>query len=73
MVSTTGANYLVVLALSSAPASVVQPFNYLLLPWAILLGFIVFGQLIDFISLIGAVIIVGAGLMVWMRERQKAV
>ncbi len=72
MVSTTSANYFVMRALACAPASVVQPFNYLLLPWAIFLGFLFFGQLIDFVALIGAVIIVGAGLMVWLRERGGA-
>ena len=72
MASTTGANYFVMRAMAHAPASVVQPFNYLLLPWAITLSFIVFGQVIDFISLIGAIVIVSSGLMVWLRERGKA-
>lgn len=71
MASTTGANYFVMRAMAHAPASVVQPFNYLLLPWAITLSFIVFGQVIDTISLIGAIIIVSSGLMVWVRERGK--
>ncbi len=72
MGSTTGANYLVMRALACAPASVVQPFNYLLLPWAIFLGLVVFGQLMDFVALIGAIIIVGAGLMVWFREKSQS-
>ncbi len=71
MASTTGANYFVMRAMAHAPASVVQPFNYLLLPWAITLSFITFGQMIDTISLIGAIIIVSSGLMVWLRERGK--
>ncbi len=72
MAATTGANYFVMRAMACAPASVVQPFNYLLLPWAITLSFIVFGQVIDTISLIGAIIIVSSGLMVWLREGGRA-
>lgn len=71
MASTTGANYFVMRAMAHAPASVVQPFNYLLLPWAMVLSFIIFGQVMDFIALAGAMIIVFSGLMVWMRERQR--
>jgi drug/metabolite transporter (DMT)-like permease len=59
-------------ALSMAPASLLQPFNYVALPWAIVLSFVVFGQLIDPISLVGAAVIVGAGLVVMWRERQMA-
>ncbi len=69
--TTTGGHFFVMRALAYAPASVVQPFNYLMLPWAIVLSFVIFGHLIDFISLIGALVIVGAGLVVWVRERQK--
>jgi drug/metabolite transporter (DMT)-like permease len=59
-------------ALSLAPASVLQPFNYLTLPWGITLSATVFGHLIDPISLAGAGVIVGAGLVVMARERHKA-
>lgn len=71
MGATSGANYCVVRALAAAPASVIQPFNYLLLPWAIFLNFTVFGTVIDGVSLIGAMLIVGAGLAVWLRERNR--
>ena len=71
MASTTGANYFVMRAMAHAPASVVQPFNYLLLPWAMVLSFIIFGQVMDVVALVGAMIIVFSGLMVWMRERQR--
>lgn len=72
MVMTISAHGLMMVALSYAPASVLQPFNYLSLPWAITLSFIVFGHLIDFISLLGALVIVAAGLAIWARERKKA-
>jgi drug/metabolite transporter (DMT)-like permease len=70
MTTTCVAHGLMIAALKVAPASVLQPFNYTALPWAIVLSFIVFNQLIDPISLIGAAIIVGAGLVVMWRERQ---
>lgn len=70
-ITTTSGHFLVMKSLSYAPASVVQPFNYLGLPWAITLSFVMFGHLIDFVSLIGALVIVGAGLTVWARERRK--
>jgi len=73
MVTTITAHALMMKALSYAPASVVQPFNYLMLPWAILLSLVIFSHLIDFVSFLGALIIVGAGLIVWWRERKRKV
>ncbi len=73
MVTTCAGHGVMVYALSMAPASVVQPFNYFSLPWAILLSAVVFGHWIDPISLLGAAIIAGAGLVVMARERMKRV
>jgi drug/metabolite transporter (DMT)-like permease len=73
MGTTCAGHGLMVYALSMAPASVVQPFNYFSLPWAIGLSAVVFGHWIDPISLIGAAIIVAAGLVVMARERAKRV
>ncbi|MCR6673952.1 DMT family transporter [Devosia ginsengisoli] len=73
MVTTCAGHGVMVFALSMAPASVVQPFNYFSLPWAILLSAVVFGHWIDPISLLGATIIAGAGLVVMARERRKRV
>jgi drug/metabolite transporter (DMT)-like permease len=73
MITTCAGHGLMTVALSMAPASVVQPFNYFSLPWAIVLSFVVFGHLIDPISLLGAAVIVGAGLVVMARERIKRV
>jgi drug/metabolite transporter (DMT)-like permease len=69
MLTSVSAHGLMMVALSRAPASVLQPFNYISLPWGIFLSYSVFGHLIDTVSLIGAVIIVGAGLVVMARER----
>lgn len=68
-----GGHGLVMVSLRYAPASVLQPFNYFSLPWAITLGVVVFGTVIDGFALAGGVIIVLAGLAVMWRERQLAV
>lgn len=73
MITTCAGHGVMVYALTMAPASVLQPFNYFSLPWAIVLSIVVFGQWIDPISLLGAVIIVAAGLAVMARERQKQI
>ena len=59
-------------AMSRAPASALQPFNYMSLPWGIVLSYTVFGHLIDPIALVGGAVIVGAGLVVMARERRLA-
>ena len=58
-----------VYGMSQAPASILAPFNYTALVWAIIFGFVVFAELPDAMTLVGASIIVGAGLYVWHRER----
>ena len=73
VVTTCLGHGLMIFALSMAPASTVQPFNYFSLPWAIVLSVVVFGHWIDGISLIGAGIIVVAGLVVMARERMRKV
>lgn len=52
-----------------APASVIAPFDYSALLWALLLGYFVFGELPSALVYIGAVIVAGAGLFVILRER----
>ena len=68
MVASTASHGLMMVALSRAPASVIQPFNYTILPWGIVLSYLVFGHLIDTVSLMGAALVVGAGLVVMGRE-----
>src|SRR5262249_6109105 len=69
MVTGCAGHGLMILALSSAPASVLQPFNYTALPWSILFSYVLFQHLIDPVSLLGAAVIVAAGLVVMVRER----
>lgn len=51
-----------------AEASVVTPFEYTYLPWAVLWGYMIFGALPDPTTWIGLVLIVGAGLLIVFRE-----
>ncbi|MGF1447467.1 MAG: DMT family transporter [Pikeienuella sp.] len=59
-------------ALAQAPASVLAPFNYSQLVWSILIGWLVFGEFLDGLTLLGAAVIVGAGIYVWHRERMRS-
>jgi drug/metabolite transporter (DMT)-like permease len=52
-----------------APASVVAPYDYTSMIWAFLLGYVIFGELPTLFVLLGAAIIVAAGLLVLWRER----
>lgn len=45
-----------------APANLVAPFEYVALPWAVLWGYVFFGNLPDAIAVLGAAVIVGSGL-----------
>ena len=53
-----------------AEASAIQPFAYLQLIWAAMIGILIFGDQITTNVLIGACIIVGAGLFTLWRERK---
>lgn len=57
-------------AMRHGDIGLVAPFRYTSLLWAIALGFLVFGNLPDFWTLVGAGIVVGAGLFTLWRERK---
>ncbi len=59
-----------VMAMRHGDIGLVAPFRYTSLLWAIALGFLVFGNLPDFWTLIGATIVVAAGLFTLWRERR---
>jgi drug/metabolite transporter (DMT)-like permease len=52
-----------------APASVVAPFQYTMIVWAIVLGFLVFGDIPSPNTMIGAAIVASAGIYIFLRER----
>lgn len=64
-------HYLLIKGLERAPASVLAPFIYSQLIWAVTLGFLVFGDFPDGFSILGALIVTGSGLYVWHRETRR--
>jgi drug/metabolite transporter (DMT)-like permease len=53
-----------------APASLVAPFDYTSILWAVILGYLVFGDVPTSFIFVGAAIIIASGLFVIWRERQ---
>ena len=56
-------------SLKLAPASVVVPYQYTMIIWAIILGYVVFNDVPDLFTLAGAAIIIAAGLYIFWREQ----
>ena len=56
-------------AMKLADAAIVAPFQYTLLLWGVVFGFLVFGDVPRTAMLFGAAIIVAAGLFIFFRER----
>ena len=59
----------IIMAMRIGDISFVAPFRYTGLLWAILLGFLVFGDVPDLPMMLGAAIIVASGLYTLYRER----
>ena len=56
--------YFQIIALSKARASIIQPFHYTLIFWAIILGYLVYDDLPDMSTIVGAIIIAASGIYV---------
>ena len=67
----SGGQWVVILAHRIAPASLLAPFFYSQLLWVSLLGFLVFGNLPDIWTIVGATIIAASGLYTAHRERVR--
>ena len=59
---------LLIKALSLAPAVILQPFNYFVLVWAIIIGFVLYGEVLSATTLFGAAIVVASGVFIARRE-----
>src|SRR6195952_4025383 len=57
-------------ALKLARASVVVPYQYSMIVWAVIYGYLVFGDVPSAATIVGAAIIIAAGLYIFMREQQ---
>ncbi len=55
-----------------APASVVVPYQYSMIIWATIMGYIVFGDVPSLSTIAGAAIIIAAGFYIFLRERDLA-
>ena len=56
-------------SLKLAPASVVTPYQYTMIIWAVIFGYVVFGDVPSVAMLVGAAVIILAGLYIFLRER----
>ena len=56
--------YLQILALKNARASIIQPFHYTLIFWAIIFGFFFYDDIPDLFTILGAIIITTSGIFV---------
>lgn len=68
----TAGNLAMVAAFRGTDVSVVSPFRYSVLVWAIGFGYLVFGDLPDMVAVAGIALIVGAGAYTVHRERLRA-
>jgi drug/metabolite transporter (DMT)-like permease len=66
-------HWLLIIAHARAPAPVLAPFIYTQLIWTTALGYLVFGDLPDRWTLIGAAVVVASGLYLLYRERVRQV
>ena len=57
-------------SLKLAPASVVVPYQYSMIVWAVMFGITVFGDVPQPATIVGAAIIIAAGLYIFVREQQ---
>lgn len=69
-IGSLGGNMCVNQSLRLAPATTVVPYQYTLLLWGILFGYLFFGEMIGPMTLAGAGIIVVSGLFIFLREQQ---
>lgn len=56
-------------SLKLAAATIVAPYQYTLIVWAMVFGYLVFGDVPDLMLVAGAAVIVAAGLFIFVRER----
>ena len=70
-VASTAGQFIVVLAFRYADASVLAPFQYTQLLWVSILGYLVFAEVPDSWTVIGAMFVVASGLYIAHRERVR--
>ena len=71
-IANAGGQYLWTRALHSAPTTAVSPFYYFLLVWALVIGFLVWGDVPSIGLIMGSVIVVASGLFLLWHEARRA-
>ena len=57
-------------SLKLAPASVVVPYQYSMIVWAVMFGYFVFGDVPSANVWLGAAVVIGSGLYLFAREKR---
>ncbi len=63
---------LLIKSLQLAPAVILQPFNYFILVWAMIIGYLLYGEILDTATLTGASLVVTSGIYIARREYRVA-
>ena len=63
--------YFQIIALKNARASIIQPFHYTLIFWAIIFGFFFYDDIPDLFTIVGAIIITTSGIFVINQTSKK--
>lgn len=67
-----GGYVFIIIAMRHGDVSMVAPFRYSFIPFAILLGWLVWGDVPDLLTIVGIVIVIGTGVYTFYRERKRA-
>ncbi len=67
-VTSVSAHMFLIKSLELAAAVVLQPFNYFILVWAVLIGYVFFGETLAVHEIVGVFIVVASGLYIGLRE-----
>ncbi|MBX2836916.1 MAG: DMT family transporter [Gammaproteobacteria bacterium] len=65
-------HFLLIKALELTEAVILQPFNYLILVWVSVFGYLFFGEVLDQFEILGACIVVASGIYIGRREYRMA-
>lgn len=63
-------HFCLIRAFTAAPANIIAPFGYTALVWSSLFGFLIFSEIPGPRTVLGAALIVGAGLFIFLRRRK---
>ena len=72
-VSATGGQYCITAAYSYSPAKEISVYDYTQVLFAALLGFLLLGQIPDYLSVIGYIIIIGVAIFRWQYTNRSSV